>query len=183
MLFLKDYTGNFEDLSLTFAVVEDGASISPFLFFTPSLLYIPIHICTVTTGIDLGVSRTVDLIQDGANVPVTHANRLKYIILMSHYRLTRQIRAQSDAFFEGLSELIEPKWIRMFNQQELQILIGGVDKPVDLEDLRRNTNYGGAYEDDDPVIRAFWSVVEGFSHEQRRALLRFATSCSRPPLL
>lgn len=26
-------------------------------------------------------------------------------------------------------------------------------------------------------------VVETFNHEQRRALLRFATSCSRPPLL
>ena len=33
LLFLKDYTGNFEDLSLTFAVVEDGAFDRP-LFLT-----------------------------------------------------------------------------------------------------------------------------------------------------
>ena len=71
----------------------------------------------------------------------------------------------------------------MFNQQELQILIGGVNAPVDLEDLRRNTNYGGLYSDENPVIGAFWRVVGGFGQEQRRALLRFATSCSRPPLL
>ena len=34
----------------------------------------------------------------------------------------------------------------MFNQQELQILLGGVnapEPPVDLDDLRQHTNYGG----------------------------------------
>ena len=72
---------------------------------------------------------------------------------------------------------------RMFNQQELQILIGGVDTPIDLGDLRRNTNYGGLYHDDEPTIQAFWKVVNSFTQEQKRSLLRFATSCSRPPLL
>ena len=57
---------------------------------------------------------------------------------MSHYRLTSQIRSQSTAFFAGLSELVDPKWIAMFNQQELQVMIGCVDAPVDLEDLREN---------------------------------------------
>lgn len=73
--------------------------------------------------------------------------------------------------------------LRMFNQQEVQILIGGVDSLVDFSDLRANTNYGGLYDDDSPYIKLFWSVVETFNQEERRALLRFATSCSRPPLL
>lgn len=47
---------------------------------------------------------------------------------------------------------------RMFNQQELQVLIGGVNTPIDLDDLRRNTNYGGLYNDDDDTIQAFWRV-------------------------
>jgi len=33
------------------------------------------------------------------------------------------------------------------------------------------------------TITAFWTVVESFDQDQRRALLRFVTSCSRPPLL
>ena len=102
---------------------------------------------------------------------------------MSHYRLTKQIRLQSDAFFDGLSELIEPKWIRMFNQQELQILLGGVNSPIDLEDLRAHTQYGGLFNDHEPTIEMFWRVVGTLSQDQRSALLRFATSCSRPPLL
>lgn len=71
----------------------------------------------------------------------------------------------------------------MFNQQELQILLGGVDTPIDLEDLRQHTNYGGLYDDHEQTIQLFWKVVNSFDQEQRRKLLRFATSCSRPPLL
>lgn len=46
----------------------------------------------------------------------------------------------------------------MFNQQELQMLLGGVNTPIDIDDLRRNTNYGGLYDDQEPTIVAFWKV-------------------------
>ncbi|PPQ89897.1 hypothetical protein CVT25_004840 [Psilocybe cyanescens] len=155
LIFLKHYTNDPEDLSLNFTVAID----------------------------EFGVTKTVDLIPNGSNVAVTKENRLMYIYLVSHYRLSKQIKLQSDAFFEGLSEMIDQKWLRMFNQQEVQILIGGVNSPIDLVDLRRHTNYGGLYDDDHPTIVAFWNVVNSFDQEQRRALLRFVTSCSRPPLL
>ncbi|KZT24637.1 HECT-domain-containing protein [Neolentinus lepideus HHB14362 ss-1] len=155
LIFLKHYTGNPEDLSLTFTVDEE----------------------------DLGVTKTTELIPNGSNIPVTRENRLQYITLVSHYRLSKQIRLQSEAFFEGLSQMIDTKWLRMFNQQELQILLGGVDTPIDFDDLRKHTNYGGLYDDDHETIVMFWNVVNTFNQDQRRALLRFVTSCSRPPLL
>ena len=46
----------------------------------------------------------------------------------------------------------------MFNQQELEILIGGVNAPIDLNDLWEHMNYGGLYDDNHPVIVAFWNV-------------------------
>ena len=46
----------------------------------------------------------------------------------------------------------------MFNQQEVQILIGGVNSPIDLDDLRRNTNYGGLYDDNHETVVMFWNV-------------------------
>lgn len=46
----------------------------------------------------------------------------------------------------------------MFNQQELQILLGGVNSPIDLDDLRANTQYGGLYNDQEPTIQMFWRV-------------------------
>ena len=47
---------------------------------------------------------------------------------------------------------------RMFNQQEVQILLGGVNSPVDLEDLRKHTNYGGVYDDGQDTIVRFWNA-------------------------
>ena len=46
----------------------------------------------------------------------------------------------------------------MFNQQELQILIGGVDTLIDLDDLRENTNYGSSLKEDSPYVEKFWKV-------------------------
>ncbi|KAK2459462.1 hypothetical protein APHAL10511_008522 [Amanita phalloides] len=155
LIYLKHYTGNAEDLSLNFTVVDQ----------------------------EFGVAKTVELVPDGSNVPVTRENRLQYIQLVSHYRLSRQIRQQSRAFFEGLSDMIDAKWLRMFNQHEVQILLGGVNSPIDIEDLRKYTHYGGIYDDGHAVIAMFWKVVGSFDHEQRQGLLRFVTSCSRPPLL
>ena len=67
--------------------------------------------------------------------------------------------------------------------EELQILLGGVNAPIDLDDLRAHTQYGGLYGAQEPTIQLFWQVVGAFGQEDRRKLLRFATSCSRPPLL
>lgn len=48
----------------------------------------------------------------------------------------------------------------MFNQQELQILIGGVNSPIDVDDLRANCNYGGVYDENDETIRSLWKVCD-----------------------
>ncbi|EIM79363.1 HECT-domain-containing protein [Stereum hirsutum FP-91666 SS1] len=155
LIFLKHYTGNPEELSLNFTVAEE----------------------------EFGVTNTIDLCPNGSNIPVTRDNRLEYIYRMSHYRLTKQIRKQTEAFFDGLSDVIDQKWLRMFNQQELQVLLGGVNAPIDVDDLRSHTNYGGLYDDNEPTIVAFWNVLKTFDHDQRRAVLRFVTSVGRPPLL
>jgi len=63
-------------------------------------------------SIEFGLAKSLDLIPDGSNVTVTRENRLQYIHLISHYRLSKQIKLQSEYFFEGLSEMIDPKWLR-----------------------------------------------------------------------
>merc|ERR1719261_1933898 len=71
----------------------------------------------------------------------------------------------------------------MFDQAELQLLVGGSHLKFDVDDLRAHTHYSGGYHAGHPAVLAFWEVVMGFDDVQRAALLRFATSCSRPPLL
>lgn len=115
--------------------------------------------------------------------------------MVCKYKLDRQIAPQSAAFFNGLADIIDPKCkactpclgdsltatgLRMFDQQELRQLIGGEETPIDMDDLRTHAIESGF--PNDRTMRLFWKVVKEFSQEEKKALLRFVTSCPRPPL-
>ena len=58
-----------------------------------------------------------------------------------------QIHKHCQAFSKGLADVVNIDWLRMFDHNELQVLISGAPVPIDIEDLRRHTNYGGRYFD------------------------------------
>lgn len=132
---------------------------------------------------------TVELKPGGEKIPVTNANKLEYIHLVSRYRLSVQPYAQTAAFLKGINSIIKPSWLSMFNQSELQTLVGGdINTPIDVEDLRRNTIYGGVYQiGDDGMehesVRLFWEVMKELGDGERRKVLKFVTSVARAPLL
>ncbi|KAG7310499.1 hypothetical protein JYU34_003286, partial [Plutella xylostella] len=132
---------------------------------------------------ELGEQRIDELKPGGANIPVTAENRIEYIHLVADYKLNRAIRAQCHAFKRGLTSVVSADWLRMFSCRELQLLIAGAETAVDINDLRAHTMYTGGFSDEHPTVKAFWKVVESFTDDQRRQLLKFVTSCSRPPLL
>lgn len=68
----------------------------------------------------------------------------------------------------------------MFDQAELGQLIGGENTFIDMDDLREHTVVSGY--PNDKTIKAFWRVVKAFNQEEKRALVKFVTSCARPPL-
>jgi len=128
----------------------------------------------------MGVARTVDLIPNGRDTPVTNANRFRYITLISHYRLNSQLRDQSAAFVAGLHDVVNPRWLRLFSQTELRVLVGGTEAPIDVDDLRINAVYGGIDETSE-TVRLFWDVLKEFTPDQRRAFVRFVTSADKAP--
>lgn len=132
---------------------------------------------------------TVELKPGGADLPVTNANKLEYIHLVSRFRLSVQPAYQTAAFLKGINSIINPSWLSMFNQTELQTLVGGdTNTPIDVEDLRRNTVYGGVYSVGDDgreheSVKLFWQVMRELTDEERRKVLKFVTSVARAPLL
>lgn len=107
---------------------------------------------------------------------------------MARYRLQLQPAMQTNAFLQGLGQMIQPAWLSMFNQSELQTLVSGDNADIDVEDLRRNTLYGGVYVigDDNlehPTIALFWQVMHQMNNEERQKVIRFVTSTPRAPLL
>ncbi|KIW00617.1 uncharacterized protein PV09_07814 [Verruconis gallopava] len=165
---LKNYPGNVEeDLALDFTIADT---------------FVVDH----RTGEEKVIMR--ELRPNGANIHVTNENRLVYISCVARHRLVTQPYAQTNAFLKGLSSMISPSWLSMFNQSELQMLIAGTSSSIDIADLRRNTLYGGVYVIGDdgrehPTVQLFWSVMESLSDEDRRKVLKFVTSTPRAPLL
>lgn len=107
---------------------------------------------------------------------------------MARHRLQNQPYLQTTAFLRGLGTMIQPSWLSMFNQSELQTLVSGTRTQIDVEDLRRSTIYGGTYVIGDdglehPTIQLFWQIMKDISDDERRAVLKFVTSTPRAPLL
>ncbi|KAF5833519.1 hypothetical protein DUNSADRAFT_10170 [Dunaliella salina] len=131
-----------------------------------------------------GRHEDVDLKPGGRDIPVTPENAVEYIHRIADFRLNKELRGPCNAFLSGFFMMIQPEWIAMFNEEELQTLISGrMEEGLDLEDLRAHTGYAGGYHEEHPVILGFWSVLSTFSPDQQREFLRFVTACSRAPLL
>ncbi|RYC62494.1 hypothetical protein CHU98_g3718 [Xylaria longipes] len=165
LMSLKNYPGDVADLSLDFTIADS--------VWDPS-----------------GHRRTITrpLRKDGANIPVTNKDRPLYISYVANHRLVAQQYRQTKAFLRGLGTIINPSWLSMFNQSELQRLIGGDSSEIDVEDLRRNTSYSGLYAigydgQEHPTIRFFWDVMRKLKDSERRDVLKYVTSTPRAPLL
>lgn len=128
-------------------------------------------------------TRTEPLVQHGNSTLVTNANIMQYIHLLSHYKQNKAIQAQCHALLQGFRTLIPLEWIRMFNTHELQLLLSGDQRRINIMDMRQNTHYSGGYANAQPYIDQFWDIVSELSTEDQCNLLRFITSSPRQPLL
>lgn len=104
--------------------------------------------------------------------------------LVAKYHVCDRLKEQSQAFTRGLWDVIERPWLRLFNEPELQVLISGPSEGgIDVDDMRSNARYAGGFTGIDRTVNRFWSVMASFNNEQQAMMLRFVTSCERPPPL
>lgn len=102
---------------------------------------------------------------------------------------------------DGFHDLIPADLINVFDERELELLIGGI-ADIDVEDWKKHTDYRGYTESDDVIVN-FWKVSHGSSDsrlvvvsdvnflsqcvrswdaEQKSRLLQFTTGTSRIPV-
>ena len=94
-----------------------------------------------TTEERFGEMVTIDLKPGGADVPVTEDNKKDYVDHIVDYRISKRVKEQFEAFMSGFSELIPQELITVFDERELELLIGGmseIDVYVFLLFLKRN---------------------------------------------
>ncbi|CAA0829703.1 E3 ubiquitin-protein ligase UPL7 [Striga hermonthica] len=155
LMYVKHYDGDVKDLSLDFTVTEES----------------------------LGKRHVIELKPGGKDICVTNENKLQYVHAMADYKLNRQILPFSNAFYRGLTDLISPSWLKLFNSSEFNQLLSGGDHDIDVDDLREHTQYTGGYSEGSRTVKLFWEVFARFEPRERCTLLKFVTSCSRAPLL
>ncbi|OAA71426.1 ubiquitin ligase (Nedd4/Rsp5p) [Cordyceps fumosorosea ARSEF 2679] len=127
-----------------------------------------------------GVLTTEDLIPGGRDIEVTNENKKQYVDLMVKWRIEKRIAEQFQAFKEGFHELIPQDLINVFDERELELLIGGIAE-IDVDDWKKHTDYRG-YTESDEVIQNFWKTVRSWDGEQKSRLLQFTTGTSRIPV-
>ena len=115
LMFLKSYNGDVDDLALAFTAVDTA----------------------------LGTHKEVPLIPNGDNIPVTNENKLKYIYMVAHYRLNVKLRPQCNAFIRGMRDVIPVSWLGIFSENELQSVISGIKRKIDINELQQHTKYVG----------------------------------------
>ncbi|WVO14667.1 hypothetical protein L204_102304 [Cryptococcus depauperatus] len=123
---------------------------------------------------------TIDLKPGGREIDVTEENKKEYVDLVTEYRITKRVSQQFNAFMSGFEEIIPRDLIDIFDERELELLIGGMSE-IDVDDWQKHTDYRG-YTPKDDVVEWFWKIVRTWPDEKKSRLLQFTTGTSRIPI-
>ncbi|XP_055415344.1 E3 ubiquitin-protein ligase NEDD4-like isoform X6 [Bubalus kerabau] len=130
---------------------------------------------------NFGQTYQVDLKPNGSEIMVTNENKREYIDLVIQWRFVNRVQKQMNAFLEGFTELLPIDLIKIFDENELELLMCGLGD-VDVNDWRQHSIYKNGYCPNHPVIQWFWKAVLLMDAERRIRLLQFVTGTSRVPM-
>uniref|UniRef100_A0A3P8T151 E3 ubiquitin-protein ligase n=1 Tax=Amphiprion percula TaxID=161767 RepID=A0A3P8T151_AMPPE len=128
-----------------------------------------------------GQTHQHELKPGGTEIVVTNENKKEYIHHVMQWRFVNRIQKQMTAFKEGFFELIPQDLIKIFDENELELLMCGLGD-VDVNDWKANTKYKNSYCSNHMVIQWFWKTVLLMDAEKRIRLLQFVTGTSRVPM-
>jgi hypothetical protein len=135
---------------------------------------------SATTRDAEGKVTTVDLVPNGAQVPVTDENKHAFAERWLQFFLLESVSDQLYVFLKGLYQVIPRQILMLFDAEEFDYVLCGCDA-IDVTDweayTRCSKNLAGTR-----VLRWFWELVREMHPECRRRLLQFATGCSRVPI-
>ncbi|XP_075431868.1 E3 ubiquitin-protein ligase NEDD4 isoform X1 [Ascaphus truei] len=128
-----------------------------------------------------GQTHQHDLKIGGSEIVITNKNKKEYIHLVIQWRFVNRVQKQMGAFKEGFFELIPQDLIKIFDENELELLMCGLGD-VDVNDWREHSKYKNGYSLGHQVIQWFWKAVLMMDSEKRIRLLQFVTGTSRVPM-
>ncbi|XP_050087020.1 E3 ubiquitin-protein ligase Nedd-4 isoform X2 [Anopheles aquasalis] len=128
-----------------------------------------------------GTMNQRELKPGGAELEVLNDNKDEYIRLVIDWRFEARVKDQMQAFLEGVNSLVPLTLLKIFDENELELLMCGIQS-IDVNDWKKNTMYKGDYYANHAVVLWFWRAVLSFNNEMRARLLQFVTGTSRVPM-
>ncbi|KXS97368.1 hypothetical protein AC578_9600 [Pseudocercospora eumusae] len=140
-----------------------------------------------------GVHTDVPLKPNGANIPVTNANRHEFVDAYVRYMLDTAVTRQFEPFKRGFFQVCQGNALSLFRAEEIELLIRGSDESLDVDSLRAVAQYENWRHfqpphqaiqkpaESVPVIAWFWELFAEASPEKQRKLLTFITGTDRIP--
>ncbi|KRX01353.1 HECT-domain-containing protein [Pseudocohnilembus persalinus] len=95
-------------------------------------------------------------------------------------KIHKQNQNQIDAIKKGLYSILPKPLIKIFSATDLEEFVCG-KKDVDLQLLKRHTNYSGDLNENSQLVNYFWEGLEEFTNEQRLRFVKFCWGQERLP--
>ena len=105
---------------------------------------------------------------------ITDSNKKQYVKRLIYSKLVKEIEPQVETFKSMFYRFVPQDCLRTFLPSELDKLIAGEEK-INLQDMKRTTQYGRGYRASSQQIVWFWEVVSKFDQEMLSNLWFFAT--------
>ena len=128
---------------------------------------------------EIGDVNVLNLILDGANVPVNKDNMEYYFQKKIEYIMNKD-RDYINHIKKSLFSYIPESLIKIFSANELELMLNGTPF-IDVTDWIENTEYEG-YSPSDEIIINFWDIVKELPQEKLSRLLQFSTGSTRVPV-
>ncbi|KAG7213737.1 hypothetical protein KM043_002970 [Ampulex compressa] len=124
----------------------------------------------------------IELIEGGAEIPVTMENAKEYAELTIKHCLDGGICRQLEAFRSGFSKVFPMEKLHAFSPEEVRTMLCGEQNPQwTREDLLNYTEPKLGYTRESPGFQRFVNVLLSLTGPERKAFLQFATGCSALP--
>lgn len=80
-----------------------------------------------------------------------------FVRCIIQWRFVGRVQEQMNSFLDGFSELVPLNLVKIFDENELELLMCGIQH-IDVKDWKTNTLYKGDYHSNHIVVQWFWRV-------------------------
>lgn len=126
---------------------------------------------------------TTDLIENGEHTVVTNENRDYFVALYTKHIMSTSIDQQFKAIADGFYHVCFASSMKFLQVEDFQLMLCGQQlNSLDFRALSSKATYEDGFSSSHPLIKGFWnSVLNEFSLEEKKQLLKFVTGNDRVP--